>query len=228
MSNTEALAPPVPLLDDDAMDELFEFLDGDAVDPEALTLFGAHGFLMALAIAPTALPAQQWTAEIFNGEPTFKDSEQRERILAHLEALHARAASVLESGQIPELPFDLAIDEGESPIDTPVGEWCAGFMTGVFMQEEAWFGEHEAQAAQLLLPYMALSELFEDEDEDLAALAGSHTQANQLAQQLPELNLDLYLLYRVPPEKTHTHVVERRGRSESKENGSGQKKNRRR
>lgn len=201
MSGNEELTPQVPLLDDDAMDELFEFLDSDHVDPEALTLFGAHGFLMALAIAPVHTPDQLWTAEVFNGEPAFDDDIQRDRILAHLETLHTNAANVLESGQVPELPFDLEIDVDESPIDTPVGEWCAGFMTGVFMQEEAWFSEQEEQAAQLLLPFMALSELFEEEDADLAAMASSHDQANHLARQLPDLTLDLYLLYRVPPEK---------------------------
>ena len=223
MSSNEELAPQVPLLDDEAMDELFEFLDSDRVDPEALTLFGAHGFLMALAIAPTSTPAQLWTAEIFNGEPTFDDDDQRGRILAHLEALHTNAAEVLESGQLPELPFDLEIDVDESPIDTPVGEWCAGFMTGVFMQDAAWFSDQEEQAAQLLLPFMALSELFEEEDADLAAMASSHEQANHLARQLPELTLDLYLLYRVPPEKPKFNGLKKTG-AKSK---NSQKKRRR-
>lgn len=225
MSGNEEQAPQVPLLDDDAMDELFEFLDSDRVDPEALTLFGAHGFLMALAIAPVPTPAQVWVAEIFNGEPNFEDSAQHDRILAHLEALRTNAADVLESGHIPELPFDLDIEVGESPIDTPVGEWCAGFMTGVFMQDDAWFSEQEEQAAQLLLPFMALSELFEEEDEDLAAMASSHEQANHLARQLPELTLDLYLLYRVPPEKPKAHGP-KKGAAQQKK--GGQKKNRRR
>lgn len=224
MSGNEEMASLVPLLDDDAMDELFEFLDGDNVDPEALTLFGAHGFLMALAVAPVATPAQLWAAEIFNGEPSFENDEQRDHILAHLETLLANAGNVLESGQVPELPFDLDIEIGDSPIDTPVGEWCAGFMTGVFMQEEAWFGEHEVQAAQMLLPFMALSELFADEDEDLAELAASHEQANHLARQLPELNLDLYLLYRVPPEKPKAASPRKTHGGKNKQ----QKKNRRR
>ena len=225
MSGNEEQAPPVPLLDDDAMDELFEFLDSDRVDSEALTLFGAHGFLMALAIAPAPTPAQVWVAEIFNGEPHFENSEQHDRLLAHLEALLTNAADVLESGHIPELPFDLDIEAGESPIDTPVGEWCAGFMTGVFMQDDAWFSEQEEQAAQLLLPFMALSELFEEEDEDLAAMASSHEQANHLARQLPELTLDLYLLYRVPAEKPKAHGP-KKGAAQQKK--GGQKKNRRR
>lgn len=201
MSEHDDESQQVPLLDDDTMDELFEFLDSEHVDPDALTLFGAHGFLVALAISPQPIASQVWIAELFNGEPEFANDEQREQVLNALEQLHQRARAVFEGGDAPELPFDLEVLPGVALLDTPVGEWCAGFMSAVFMHEDAWFEAHEEDAAQLLLPFMALSELFEEEDEDLAALARSPQDATRLARQLPELALDLYLLYRVPKEK---------------------------
>lgn len=216
MSDNADLSRQIPLLDDDAMDELFEFLDSEHVDPEALTLFGAHGFLVAQAIAPAPVSSQVWSAELFNGEPVFQNDTQRDLILSHLEHLYANAAATFESGDLPELPFDLEVEPGVSLLDTPVGEWCAGFMTGVFMDEEAWFEENETDAAQLLLPFMALSELFEEEDEDLAALARSPEEATRLARQLPELALDLYLLYRVPKEKPKPKMPSRPKRQRKK------------
>ena len=64
---------------------------------------------------------------------------------------------------------------------------------------KSWFEGDEESAATLLLPFMALSGLFEDEP-DMADLSRDAIQAERLVQQLPELTLDLYLHYRVPPE----------------------------
>ena len=105
---------------------------------------------------------------------------------------------MLESGGLPELPFELELGE-LAPEETPIGDWCAGFMEGVFLDEAAWFDDDEEAAATLLLPFMLLSGLFEDEP-DMAELAGDSARLESLVGQLPELLLDLYLHYRVPPE----------------------------
>ena len=72
-------------------------------------------------------------------------------------------------------------------------------MEGVFLDESAWFQGDEESAAALLLPFMALSGLFDDEP-DMAELIADPLQAERLVRQLPDLVLDLYLHYRVPPE----------------------------
>ncbi|TDX28126.1 uncharacterized protein DFO67_111105 [Modicisalibacter xianhensis] len=189
---------PTPLLDDDELDRLDDFLDSDQVDADALDLIGAHGFLVALAIAPRDVPAATWIGELFHGEPEFADDSERDEILGLLERMRRNAVDALEQGQLPELPFELELG-GIAAEETPVGDWCAGFMEGVFLDETAWFEGDEESAATLLLPFMALSGLFEDEP-DMAELSRDATQAERLVQQLPELTLDLYLHYRVPPE----------------------------
>ena len=83
--------------------------------------------------------------------------------------------------------------------ETPIGDWCAGFMEGVFSDESAWFQDDEEAAATLLLPFMLLSGLFDDEP-DMAEMASDQANQEALVAQLPELVLDLYLHYRVPPE----------------------------
>ncbi|MGM0984494.1 MAG: YecA family protein [Pseudomonadota bacterium] len=197
MSDAEAPIPQ-PLLEDEELDLLDDFLDSERVDADALDLIGAHGFLMALAVAPRDLPAAAWVAELFHGEPAFADDAEREMILGLFERLRTNAIEALEAGGLPELPFELKLDDS-APEETPIGDWCAGFMEGVFLDEAAWFTDDEEAAATLLLPFMLLSGLFDDEP-DMAELAGDTTRLRGLVTQLPELVLDLYLHYRVPPE----------------------------
>jgi len=197
MSDAETPLPQ-PLLEDEALDLLDDFLDSEQVDVDALDLISAHGFLVALAVAPREVPASVWVTELFHGEPTFADDAERQTVLGLLEQLRNNAIEVLEGGGLPELPFEL--DLGESmPEETPIGDWCAGFMEAVFLDEAAWFADDEEAAATLLLPFMLLSGLFDDEP-DMAELAGDASRLEGFVTQLPELVLDLYLHYRVPPE----------------------------
>ncbi|RQW71957.1 MULTISPECIES: YecA family protein [unclassified Halomonas] len=188
---------PLPLLEDDALDLLDDFLE-ERAGPDALDLIGAHGFLVALAVAPRDVEAAAWVAELFHGTPEFESDQEREIILGLLEQLRTNAIGVLEGGGLPELPFELTLD-GMAAEETPIGDWCAGFMEGVFLDEGAWFEGDEETVATLLLPFMALSGLFADEP-DMADLAGEGERLERLVGQLPELVLDLYLHFRVPPD----------------------------
>nr|WP_298379235.1 YecA family protein [uncultured Halomonas sp.] len=190
--------PPQPLLDDDELDRLDDFLESERVDAEALDTISAHGFLVALAVAPRDVPSTTWIGELFHGEPSFSDDAERDDILGLLERLKNNAIEAFEHGHLPELPFELELQDA-APEETPVGDWCAGFMEGVFLDESAWFKDNEESTATLLLPFMALSGLF-DEEPDMAELSSDPIQAERLVQQLPELVLDLYLHFRVPPE----------------------------
>jgi len=189
---------PEPLLDDDQLDHLDDFLASERVSEDALDLIGTHGFLVALAVSPREVPPAAWVAELFQGEPDFSDDSEREIILGLLERLRHNAIAALEQGLLPELPFELVLD-GIAPEETSIGDWCAGFMEGVFLDEAAWFEEDEEAAAALLLPFMALSGLF-DEEPDMAEFVADGARLEGLVRQLPELVLDLYLHYRVPPE----------------------------
>ncbi|ATH76521.1 YecA/YgfB family protein [Halomonas sp. 18071143] len=190
--------PPQPLLEDEQLDRLDDFLDSDRVGEDALDLISAHGFLVALAVAPSEQPRDTWLAELFQGEPNYQDDAERDEVTHLLCLLRDNAMAVLEQGGLPELPFELTLD-GLPAEETPIGDWCAGFMEGVFSDESAWFQEDEEAAATLLLPFMLLSGLFDDEP-DMAEMASDQANQEALVAQLPELVLDLYLHYRVPPE----------------------------
>ncbi|MBB3142953.1 YecA/YgfB family protein [Halomonas organivorans] len=215
---------PLPLLDDEALERLDDFLESERVDADALDLIGAHGFLVALAVAPCDAAPAAWVAELFHGEPDFTDDAEREDVLGMLERLRHTAIEVLEGGGLPELPFDLELG-GLPPEETPIGDWCAGFMEGVFLDETAWFADDEEAAATLLLPFMLLSGLFAEEP-DMAELAKDGERLEGLTAQLPELVLDLYLHYRVPPEtpKPKPRRKQAAGRGKGKDRGKPKRK----
>ncbi|UXZ53471.1 YecA family protein [Halomonas sp. 7T] len=196
--NSSENVPPQPLLEDEQLDRLDDFLDSEQVGEDALDLISAHGFLVALAVAPSEQPTAQWLEELFQGEPSYRNDAERDDIIHLLTLLRDNAMAVLEQGGLPELPFELTLD-GLPAEETPIGDWCAGFMEGVFSDESAWFQDDEEAAATLLLPFMLLSGLFEDEP-DMAEMAQDQANQESLVAQLPELVLDLYLHYRVPPE----------------------------
>ncbi|MGO2132431.1 MAG: YecA family protein [Halomonas sp.] len=212
---------PYPLLEDENLDELDGFLASERAGPDALDLIGSHGFLVALAVAPVEQSTGVWVAELFQGEPAFADATERDRILGLLDSLRTNAINVLEAGGLPELPFDLELD-GLPPEETPTGDWCAGFMEGVFLNEAAWFEDSEETAATLLLPFMLLSGLFDDEP-DMAELAKDEQRLAELTAQLPELVLDLYLHFRVPPE-TDQPRPRRKGPAGGKKGKTGRKR----
>ncbi|MFP3441993.1 UPF0149 family protein, partial [Pantoea sp. SIMBA_133] len=64
-----------------------DFLDSEQVGEDALDLISAHGFLVALAVAPSELPTSQWLTELFQGEPSYQDDVERDEIIQLLTLL---------------------------------------------------------------------------------------------------------------------------------------------
>lgn len=187
-----------PPLDDDALARLDDYLAAERLGEEAPDVIAAHGYLVALAVSPRDMAPTQWFAELFGEEPPFDSNDERDDILGLMAALKTNAGSILERGHWIELPFDAELDEAGEMV-AAIEDWCAGFMQGVFLDEPAWFSQDESHVAALLLPFMALSGLFDDEP-DISEMATEDEQFTALARQLPELILDLYLHFRIPPE----------------------------
>lgn len=187
-----------PPLDDTGLARLDEFLAPEHLGEEAPDVVSAHGFLVALAVAPQSPPQTQWLAELFETAPAFTELAARDEVIALMETLTRQAGDILERGEWLELPFDTELDD-DGEMAAAIEDWCAGFMQAVFLDEATWFAQDESHVAALLLPFMALSGLFEEEPE-MAEMVTDEAQFSALAAQLPELTLDLYLHFRVPPE----------------------------
>jgi len=208
-----------PPLTDEALARLDDYLAAERLGEEAPDVIGAHGYLVALAVSPRDIAPEQWIAELFEEEPPFDSVAERDEILGLLATLKTNAGSILERGHWVELPFDTELDEA-GEMTAAIEDWCAGFMQGVFLDEAAWFSQDESHVAALLLPFMALSGLFDDEPE-IAEMVTEDDQFAALARQLPELTLDLYLHFRIPPEPP-------KGKTTPRAASSGRKRGRKR
>lgn len=183
-------APTQGPLSDTEMEELDAFMASETLPDEALDIIGTLGLLAAVAISPVVVPAEEWLEVIFDGAPTYQDDAQKARV----ESLLARELETLrlelDSGEPPELPCPLELDE-----DALLEIWAQGFMEGVFLRESQWFAKDETQVAQLLLPMMLASGLFED--PELEALRADPKLCKELLEAIPDNLVDLYLHFRI-------------------------------
>ena len=95
------------------------------------------------------------------------------------------------------MPCELTLitDNEESELEI----WAQAFMEGVFMREDEWFGEgsdKEEAIAELMLPIMVASNLFEE--KEFTEIRKNRVISEQMANEIPEILVDLYLLFHAP------------------------------
>ncbi|HET8704735.1 MAG TPA: YecA family protein [Pseudomonadales bacterium] len=162
-----------------------------AQNEDAFGHAGAHGVVCANAVAMREHPMTECLNLICDKE--LEDSGQRAVALETLLSLQREIKSALAQGTLPALPFALNANNPE------VEEWCAGFMSHVFLDESEWYQVDEEKAAELLLPIMVLSGLFDE--PDIETIRKDKKLCHSFAKQLPDVLVDLYLLFRAPAEK---------------------------
>ena len=94
-------------------------------------------------------------------------------------------------------------------------EWASGFMEGVFLTERHWFeNDKEDVVAELLLPFMVASDLFQD--EEVNQIKSNAQLTKSCIEQIPEVVTDLYLTLRTEPEKKPFNKVANKKKSHQK------------
>ena len=186
-------------LDDLELEALEDFLDSDLVHEECQNFVMAHGFLTALSICPVPIAEANWMPVVFEETPKFENDKQQSQITQYLSRLLVDIQKELESEEGFLLPCD--IEMGSSPEElSELQEWATGFMEGVFMTEAQWFeSEKEEVVAELLLPIMVASDLFDD--EEVVEIRSSAKLTASCIAQIPEVVTDLFLVLRTEPEK---------------------------
>ena len=186
-------------LDDLELETLENFLESDQVHEECQNFVMAHGFLTALAICPAPTTEDQWLPVIFEETPQFENAKQEKQIIQYLTRLFVDIQKELESEDGFMVPCELEM--GQSPEElSELQEWATGFMEGVFMTESQWFeSEKEEVVAELLLPIMVASDLFDD--EEVVQIRQSEKLTDSCIAQIPEVVTDLFLVLRTEPEK---------------------------
>lgn len=184
-------------LTDDELDQLEEFLYSDQVSEDSLDLIGAHGLFCALNISPNPLDEADLNTLLFDTEPKWQSDEQKQTITNLLNRLYKEIGTHLYSDGEIELPCELSLDPEEDDDISPLAWWSQAFMEGVFTQEEDWFNKHtEQDVAEMLLPVMVASDLF-DED-DINKIRNDEKLCAEMCAQIPELLIDLYLYFHAP------------------------------
>ncbi|WP_286239339.1 YecA family protein [Neptuniibacter halophilus] len=184
-------------LSDAELDTLDDFLYSDFVSEDCLDLIGVHGLFCALNISPTPVDQATWIELVFEQEPNWESPAQQEQIMGLLKRFYSSiGASLYSDGEI-ELLCELSLDPEEDEDISPLAWWAQAFMEGVFTQEEEWFGsKSEEDVAQMLLPIMVASDLFDE--EDISKIREDEKLCAEMCAQIPELLIDLYLYFHAP------------------------------
>ncbi|ARU56280.1 putative metal-binding protein [Oleiphilus messinensis] len=176
------------MLNEIELNELDDFLFSEEVSDVTLDYFGLHGLLCALVAGPVNPKLTDVTHLIF-GE--FEEGQTAhtpipERVLQLMQKLYQSIAAELQNENAVELPVD-----DEESFELSIRHWCAGFIEGFLAYEEKWIEADESKIADLLLPIMVLSELFEDEEFD--DIRRNEDLVDQFTENLPDAVTDIYL-----------------------------------
>jgi len=186
-------------LDDLELETLELFLESEAVHEECHNFITVHGFLTALSICPSPISESTWVPIVFEDTPKFASEKEEKTINTYLARLKLDIEKELESEDGFLVPCELAMAESEDEL-SELQEWASGFMEGVFLTEKDWFAsEKEEQIAELLLPMMVASDLFDD--PEIIDIRASEKLTQSCIDQIPEIITDLFLLLRTEPEK---------------------------
>ena len=86
-----------------------------------------------------------------------------------------------------------AKNEEKNHYEDCIASWSAGFIEGFFHNEEAWFLKGAEIAAELLLPIMSLSGLFES--NEFQEIRSNDKLMCQFEEIIPEQLVDIFLFY---------------------------------
>lgn len=183
-------------LTDSELDLLDDFLYSDQVAEDCLDIIGVHGLFCALNISPTPVSEETWMELAPDGAPKWESDAQKAEVVGLLQRYYQSIGANLYSDGEIELPCELSLDAEEDEDISPLAWWAQAFMEAVFTQEEEWFGGAEETVAEMLLPVMVASDLF-DED-DINKIRDDERLCAEMCSQIPELLIDLYLHFHAP------------------------------
>lgn len=151
---------------------------------DAPTWTEIHGLLCALAVGP--VEEVDYAALLELDVPAD--------VAIALEKLRERLKTQLLAGETINLPCLLDPYQEEDGQD--LASWCAGFLSGVFEDEAAWYQDDEQQTVDLMLPFILISGL--DDDEELDAIWENTQVVRQMALSIPDLLEEFFLQFHGP------------------------------
>lgn len=178
------------MLSNSEIESLEDILFAEPWGEDALDFFGLHGVVSASVVGPVVL-SPQMVFMLATGLDALPDGGIPDVFTQCVERLANTMVHALDMGQTLELPEP----EDGDPLNA-LENWCAGFVDTFLENEEAWLEVDEAETADLLVPMLTLSGLFDD--EDFKRVRDSETLSQQMADAIPDSLTDLYLLFHAP------------------------------
>ncbi|HEX5394107.1 MAG TPA: UPF0149 family protein [Rhodocyclaceae bacterium] len=233
MNQPAALAS---MLSEKELEELDRFLCSPATSDQAMMIDTLDGYLTAIALGPTTIPAGRWLPGVWgptqNGQehtPDFVSAAQAERITElierHLNGIIDRLQNEAFEPILDTVSFQ---DKEKEYLDGEM--WCYGFMAGIALARDDWQPLFENnQATDALLPIFLLGS--DDMTREQRAATHSPNQREQLAKRIPASVAALYRFWMPYREAIHERIVAttlqrsapKVGRNDPCPCGSGQK-----
>jgi len=172
------------------INELNQYFNSNNLDDEAMEFIEMHGFLTSLSIVSGDLTDTAILEEIFSTKDYPTD------VNGAITSLKSDISQALLNGDFPQLPETIELDENEE-FDL-LSLWSAGFMQGVFLNDQIWFTEYADEVAELTLPILSSSGLLDEEESELLEITENDDILDAMVEKIPDCVVDLYLLFNAP------------------------------
>ena len=206
--------------DEAARSRLMELLDDKSEAHDTMRCDEVQGFMMALLSGPDALNPTNWLPEIL-GEESLFDAKERTEIERLVMAMAADMRMKLNEKILPDLWF--YEDEAGNP---DFYTWCNAYLYALDIVPTDWFeAVDQEEFEDLFYPIMALSGIYDDEENGEVILHLNEKELTQLESDLPHVLLDIYWYWQAIINKPQTvrREGEKVGRNDPCPCGSGKK-----
>ncbi len=206
--------------DEAARSRLMELLDAKSEAHNTMRCDEVQGFMMALLSGPDALNPTNWLPEIL-GEESLFDAKERTEIERLVMAMAADMRMKLNEKILPDLWF--YEDEAGNP---DFYTWCNAYLYALDIVPTDWFeAVDQEEFEDLFYPIMALSGIYDDEENGEVILHLNEKELTQLESDLPHVLLDIYWYWQAIINKPQTvrREGEKVGRNDPCPCGSGKK-----
>jgi uncharacterized protein len=178
-------------LSEQQVEQLENILFAENLNEEALDYFGFHGLVCASITGPINFDIDIFVSLIFGNDDLQLPQSEMEIIEECIKQITSSLQDDINEGNDITLPY--ANEADSEHYDACLESWCIGYMEGFFHKEKAWFCKGEDITAELLLPIMALSGLF-DSDE-FQEIRRNEKLLSQFEEIMPEQLVDIFLFY---------------------------------
>lgn len=196
-STSQLLAP----LSDEELDELSQFLESDQVSDETLMIDALDGYLTAIAIGPTNLPADLWLSRLWGPDekyaPQFASPEKAQHIYQLIIRHYNGIITTLQGNPDAAAPLfeTIMTEDNEEYFDPEM--WAYGFMEGVNLCRHDWqplFDDDDGFEALYPILVLGMDEL----PAEMENLIQTLEQRSELAEVIPEVIASIYRYWQEP------------------------------